>query len=152
MLEGAPASPASDTYSFGIVLWELLTWRVPWASLSQAQQWRVRSLPAACFAAWRGHGLMHAGTCIPAPHCLSHMHSLSSSPPSRQLPLDIVAGARPEVPPLEELPGEDTPKVWRLAANWQRCCQSLLLLLLLLLLMLMPPPLLLPLVMVAWYR
>ena len=30
LLRGGHASAAADTYAFGLVLWELLTWRLPW--------------------------------------------------------------------------------------------------------------------------
>lgn len=37
MLEGKPATSAADIFSFGLVLLELLTWRLPWAGVPTSQ-------------------------------------------------------------------------------------------------------------------
>lgn len=41
LLQGKRATAASDTYSFGLVLWELLSWQLPWqgASPFQIRRW-----------------------------------------------------------------------------------------------------------------
>ena len=37
VLAGGPASAAGDVFAFGLVLWELLTWSLPWADLGPWQ-------------------------------------------------------------------------------------------------------------------
>ena len=42
VLQGGRASVAADVFAFGIVLWELLTWELPWAHLTGARVYAVR--------------------------------------------------------------------------------------------------------------
>ncbi|KAI7838908.1 hypothetical protein COHA_007314 [Chlorella ohadii] len=58
VLQGERASAASDTYAFAILLWELLTWQLPWGGMDPFQIRRA-----------------------------------------------VLAGVRPELPPLDALPG-----------------------------------------------
>ncbi len=43
ILAGRGYTFSSDVYSFGIILWEFLTWRVPWHEYGP---WQVRSCKA----------------------------------------------------------------------------------------------------------
>ena len=59
LLNGGHASKACDIFGFGVVLWEMMEWSVPWGS---ANPWSV-SLRAARVAlqvaSFRSHGVVH---------------------------------------------------------------------------------------------
>ena len=47
MLAGNHYGKAADVYAFGIILWEVLTWQVPWDDLGP---WQVQPCPSqGCF-------------------------------------------------------------------------------------------------------
>ena len=56
VLLGGRATAASDVYSFGLVLYELLTWQLPWAGLPYLQVGRVcwwgQARVGGCEAVW----------------------------------------------------------------------------------------------------
>lgn len=42
VLAGGSHTPSSDVYAFGIILWEMLTWQIPWDDLGP---WQVICRP-----------------------------------------------------------------------------------------------------------
>ncbi|KAL4423315.1 hypothetical protein ABPG77_006110 [Micractinium sp. CCAP 211/92] len=63
VMRGQRATKAADVFAFGVVMWEVLTWQVPWTNVGP---WQLVNL--------------------------------------------LVSGSRLEIPPLEQLPGSDTPQ------------------------------------------
>ena len=100
VLTGQPATAASDVYSFGLVLWELLAWRLPWDARSPYQ---VRALRLA-WGVPRLHGIAAAPVPVPAP--------TPTSPPCRprQVRRFVLEGGRPQLPAAEALPGPGLPQ------------------------------------------
>ncbi|KAL4443708.1 hypothetical protein ABPG75_011445 [Micractinium tetrahymenae] len=44
VMQGQHATPAADVFSFGVVLWELATWQLPFAELRHPNQWQLATL------------------------------------------------------------------------------------------------------------
>ena len=99
------------SFSFGVVLWELLTWRLPWAGsgLSPFQvgggrgQAELVVLRRTCTVLL----MRKLGTYLLASQ-LNTRAIVPPIPPWPQIGAKVVAGERLEVPPREALPGPDT--------------------------------------------
>ena len=62
MLAGKSYARAADVYSFGIILWELATWRIPWEDLGPWQARAPHTQPAllrCCQTAARAQMTLH---------------------------------------------------------------------------------------------
>ncbi len=60
VLAGKSYDCAADVFSFGIILWELLTWRIPWEDLGP---WQVQIPPI----------LLHCTQVLPVVMCTTHL-------------------------------------------------------------------------------
>ena len=110
VMQGGKPSAASDVYSFGMVLYELLTWTLPW----RASPFKASVVGAGCCL------LRGAQTSpVPVPQgpllgpvpCSCHRFTFRSNSPPPLLQVRrwvVLEGLRPEVPPRAELPGPDT--------------------------------------------
>ena len=110
MLSGDPATAASDVFSFGYVLWELMSWQLPWAGV-QPFVVRLRAggkVPArppcshvgvrAAMASSIGRQPAAASGMVPPP--------TPACPPRPAQVMKLVRqGERPEMPAEERLPG-----------------------------------------------
>jgi serine/threonine protein kinase len=85
VLAGKSYNRAADVYSFGVILWELATWRIPWEDLGP---WQARPRPAAelpvpvsCQAMRACHACMQQGMahCKIEQLCGCWTHSRDSS-------------------------------------------------------------------------
>ena len=93
------------SFSFGVVLWELLTWRLPWAgsglSPFQVGGWGKWGIDLACANSLLGMQLrFYFQPCSPTQSTLPRLRP--------QIGAKVVAGERLELPPREALPGPDT--------------------------------------------
>ena len=68
VVAGKSYDRAADVYSFGIILWELATWRIPWEELGP---WQARVPPtvylhSAFFLSGPGHTPISVTLCCPS--------------------------------------------------------------------------------------
>lgn len=117
VLEGGRATAASDVFSFGVVMYEALLWRLPWAGTPPLQaSGRIRlgeggrcsrqgtaGRAACCGNDSLPHGRVEG-------RCTEHNGAYVTAAPHHcslwlQIMRLVTGGARPEVPPVDALPG-----------------------------------------------
>lgn len=116
-LRGGRATTASDIYSFGLVMFELLTWKLPFPGGQpfQARQGGWKALHAA------GVRLQAIDQAWPGRTAEVPPGSFILHPQMRRWVLD---GVRPQVPPPAELPGPDAapPAALETYCSLMRAC------------------------------
>lgn len=68
MLEGGKATTASDVFSFGSVLFEILTWRLPWMATPPLQvRWAEEGRSGHAALWWQPGARLHAALVLADP-------------------------------------------------------------------------------------